>query len=275
MVFGWQVFAVYLKLSSDVPLFVKIFSATIGQLTNNWTGESTDTRSKGLELRARMRRIPGISSELSYSFSAMDVKYPATNSLTRSSASGEYYVSEFNQPHRFRALVDYSLVGDVEAESFGATLFANIMSGHSYTPILEPSSLGTATPWNIGVMPLTDRRRSVPSGDVGSATTAWNWSLDIQLRTGFQLGSMNIGVYAVVVNLLNKKNVLNVYPQTGHADDDGWLGSPYSASYRSIQNYEAFYRAINLDNRWAYGTYAGGAIYGSPRQFWLGVRVGG
>jgi hypothetical protein len=79
---------------------------------------------------------------------------------------------------------------------------------------------------------------------------------------------------------LNTKQVINLYPNTGSASDDGWLTNPLAAQFNQIPNYEAFYKAINLDNRWSYlgtstarGAYLGGDIYGNPRQIRVGVRA--
>jgi hypothetical protein len=33
-------------------------------------------------------------------------------------------------------------------------------------------------------------------------------------------------VYFQILNVLNTKNVVNVYPYTGNADDDGYLAAP-------------------------------------------------
>jgi hypothetical protein len=83
-----------------------------------------------------------------------------------------------------------------------------------------------------------------------------------------------VEIYIHALNLLDTKHVLNVYPTTGEPDDDGWLSSPLSGQHRAILNYEAFYRAINLDNHWAYTLATGNDIYGQPRQLRFGLRLG-
>jgi len=40
-----------------------------------------------------------------------------------------------------------------------------------------------------------------------------------------------------------------------------------------IPHYADFYRAINLQNRWAYASVTGNDLYGSPRQIRMGLRV--
>jgi hypothetical protein len=92
----------------------------------------------------------------------------------------------------------------------------------------------------------------------------------------------NVEVYARVLNLFNTKHVLNVFPTTGTPYDDGWLKSPFAEPYKGIPGYEDFYRAINLQNRWAYtavgdifgnlGQQVGNDLFGTPRQIRLGVK---
>jgi hypothetical protein len=44
-------------------------------------------------------------------------------------------------------------------------------------------------------------------------------------------------------------------------------------SFKKIPQYEDFYRAINLDNRWAWQMASGKDFYGMPRQIRFGARV--
>jgi hypothetical protein len=78
----------------------------------------------------------------------------------------------------------------------------------------------------------------------------------------------------MVTNLLDTKNIINVYPRTGSANADGWLESTVARNYLSIPQYETFYRIINQQNRWAYMSATGNDLYGTPRQVRFGVRVG-
>jgi hypothetical protein len=91
----------------------------------------------------------------------------------------------------------------------------------------------------------------------------------------------DIVVYAQILNLFDTKQILNVYPNSGSPYDDGWLKNEFATAYKDIPNYEAFYRAVNLKNRYAYmnvgatgglGQQGGGDIFGAPRQIIFGVR---
>ena len=80
-------------------------------------------------------------------------------------------------------------------------------------------------------------------------------------------------LFVNVLNLLNTKHVLNLYSVTGSPTDDGTLASRYADQLAAVPNYEAFYRAINLQNRWAYMSASGNDIYGTPRQIRFGLNV--
>jgi hypothetical protein len=51
------------------------------------------------------------------------------------------------------------------------------------------------------------------------------------------------------------------------------LKSPLAVAYKAIPNYEAFYRAINLQNRWGIMQSFVGDVYGAPRQIRVGARM--
>ena len=89
----------------------------------------------------------------------------------------------------------------------------------------------------------------------------------------FAVGQANLKAYVAILNLMNTKHVLNVYPTTRSTDNDGWLQARVAEQFKSIPGYVDFYRAINLQNRWAYMGATGNDIYGSPRQIHVGISA--
>ncbi|MFH1942883.1 MAG: hypothetical protein ABIL68_12350, partial [bacterium] len=83
----------------------------------------------------------------------------------------------------------------------------------------------------------------------------------------------NFRLYANVMNLLNTKNIINVYQTTGTDNDDGWLKCPMAAQYVLIDGYEPMYRAINLQNGWGWTFATGGQLWSTPRQIHLGLMI--
>lgn len=147
-------------------------------------------------------------------------------------------------------------------------------SGHRYTRLQEHQNLGAATAWIIGVRSLADPRTEVPLEPTNASTTPSLFNIDLRLGKDFQLGPLRIEAYLIVLNLLNTKHVLNVYPTSGYPDDDTWLASPVAVNFfHQIPGYVDFYRTINLQNRWATMSLTGNDLYGAPRQFRLGLEL--
>jgi len=87
---------------------------------------------------------------------------------------------------------------------------------------------------------------------------------------------MDLTFYAYAQNLLDAKNVINVYYRTGNAYDDGYLSNP-ALSGKVVEGlgptYVAMYKAINLANRTHQWLFNGTDLYSSPRQLRFGVRM--
>jgi hypothetical protein len=75
-----------------------------------------------------------------------------------------------------------------------------------------------------------------------------------------------LNVYLEVSNLLNTKNITNVYTYTGNPDDDGYLNFADYQSQISVQNDEEAYRNY-------YAMYINSPYnYSMPRTIKLGVQ---
>ena len=100
------------------------------------------------------------------------------------------------------------------------------------------------------------------------------FNVDLRLSKRIRVAPVAVTVFFNILNVLNAKNVINVYPTTGTPNDDSWFSSPIeNTNFSGIPNYEAFYRDINLRNRWAYALFTGNDLYSTPRQIQFGVKV--
>lgn len=237
---------------------------------------------KGLELTLELRRTHRFAARLNYTLS--DALGTGSNPRSGFGAieqnigrpSNFINALEFNQTHRGSVLLDYRFgmdEGGPILSGLGINAVLTFNSGHNYTKIKEPSELGQANPWNVGIRPLIDPRSSFPAEPVNASKTPWFFNVDLQVSKMFDVGGVNLELYVNVLNLLNSKQIINVYPSTGTAQDDGWLNSPLAVSFAQDPLYSAFYRAINLENRWAYATATGNDLYGTPRQIRVGAKV--
>jgi hypothetical protein len=237
---------------------------------------------KGVELTLELRRTERLQARINYTLS--DARGTGASSASNAVATTDAIKARFpnfvatqpfDQTHRGTILLDYRFAkGDAGPvlEGLGINLLMSFNSGHPYTKIEEPLNLGQASPWNIGVYALRDARFRNPVEPVNSSTTPWVFNMDLNLSKMIYLGSLNVEIYANVLNVLNSKQIIDVYPNTGTPYDDGWLKSPFAQPYKEIPNYEAFYRAINLENRWGVMTYRGD-VYSAPRQIRVGARI--
>ena len=107
--------------------------------------------------------------------------------------------------------------------NFGFNLIVNGGSGTPYTAsrnVTSPSSGGT----------------NLLKGTYGGSRLPWQFRMDIRIDKDFHFkaktrkdGSVRksyMNVYVLLLNMLNTKNVMNVYPYTGNPDDDGYLSAP-------------------------------------------------
>lgn len=236
---------------------------------------------KGVEFTLELRRTKRLAAKLNYTLSD-------TRGTGASSRSGDVVVSDvvtrypvlmfpldYHQPHRGSAMLDYRFSRGEGGifEGAGVNLLMTFNSGHAYTKIVEPQELGQADPWDIGVRATRDPRGRRPAEPLNHSMTPWNFSVDLNVDKVFYLGGVSVDVYMHVLNLLDRKNVINVHPTTGTPEDDGWLRSAHAVSFIEIPQYEDFYRAINLDNRWGWQYATGKDFYGLPRQIRFGARV--
>jgi len=250
---------------------------------------------KGIELTLELRRTPASNLAARVNYTLSDARGTGSN------PNGSFGIIEqgigrqinsinpllYNQTHRGTVLIDYRWPGEKAdydkygpvLAGLGGSLLFSFNSGHPYTKIKTLASLGQSDAWSVGVYPTQDPRFSFPAEPINNSSTPFVFNIDLSISKAFALGPLQMEIYANVTNLLNTKHVLNVYPTTGSDSDDGWLTNPLAGQYTSIPNYAAFYKALNLDNRYSWfglaerGQYIGGDIYGTPRQIRVGLRA--
>jgi len=220
---------------------------------------------KGLEMKLDLRRTNRLSGQMSYTFS--DAKgtgstpSSAFRSIWQSPTSDPFFPQQiapldFNQAHRGYINLDYRYGAD---EGMLSNLGANIQfaftSGFNFTKWV---GFGNAR---------------VPQETLNASTTPWTYQIDLKMDKTFTIGDFGINVYLWVANLLNTKNVVNVFNNSGDAEDDGWLSSPegiaLTESYRLNHGqevadlYQKVYREMKYDE----------TNFGPPRQINLGIKL--
>lgn len=238
---------------------------------------------KGLELRYTMRRTQRLSTQVNYTLTLGEGT--ASNSAAATSA---LYMNtqlpttinplEFSQKHTGSISVDYRFGdndGGLLLQNFGANVLFKFSSGHPYTKVDYIG--GQTNPYNAGVDYMYDTRDRISKESIGASTTPWTFTTDLKLDKSFKLGGLSATVYAIVNNVFNRKNVINVYQLTGSAGDDGYISDPdryeTNANANGGQDYVDMYKAINIENGQAYWDWLNQELYGQPRQIFVGIKV--
>lgn len=241
-----------------------------------------ESLSKGATMQLFIRTLNGFSIIASYGLLEASglSSHPASNRKQYTdnpdpSSPTVMFPLEFDVRHSASLLLEYRPASTITALE-GLSLVSSITfsSGHRYTRLQEHRFLGAGTLWNSGVRPLADPRTEIPLEPANASTTPSLFNIDLRLGKVFQLGPLRLEAYVIVLNVLDSKHVLNVYPNSGYADDDSWLQTPIVVNqFYQIPGYVDFYRTINLQNRWAYMSVTGNDVYGAPRQFRIGLEV--
>ncbi|MCH8170756.1 MAG: TonB-dependent receptor [Bacteroidetes bacterium] len=247
---------------------------------------------KGIEISFNMRRVERIQINGSVSFQNAQGTGSNPNSqngivgapLDGSTIFKPLYVFplDFNKAVNGNFNIDYRFSSDEASpvlQSLGLSALMKFASGHPYT-------LGVGKGNRTGSLE-GDARFRRPIEPLNNSTTPWTYQLDVRLdKTVSLFDKLKANFYIFVINVLDTRNVENVFLRTGSAFDDGFLSDPTlggSLHPSQRQDYENMYRAINLDYYQGFqnatgalggGVEAGGGhLFGPPRQIRIGVRL--
>ena len=240
---------------------------------------------KGLEMTLRIRRINRVRAELNYTYTDAQ----GTGSFP-GSAVGSVQVNnnvptvvlplDFDQTHKGTIMLDYRFGRDDGGpilQQLGANILFTFNSGHPYT-LAQPTGLGQSAAWT-GPIIGADTRQRKPAGAVNGATTPWFYEVDLRIDKTVDISDFEVNFYVYVMNLLNTKNVINVYDQTGNAYTDGFLSSSSAANLIAPGNelygprFADLYRVLNLQNRENVISQKGIDFFGQPRQLRAGIML--
>jgi hypothetical protein len=247
------------------------------------TYSNIDFRSaKGVRLLFDMRRIQNFKITANYTLQFVEgTGSDDQSALNLVSASQPNFRTVYplstDARHQIKLALDYRFEGGRKYNgpiinnyqvlaNFGINLGLNLRSGEPTKEtgaIVDQASISTTA------------RANTTSLD---ARLPWYTRLDLRVNKDFTFKiskksnskdpkMMGVSVYVYIQNLLNTDNVLQVYPYTLNANDDGYLKAASSQvninSQPSVQAYKDLYRAKinNPDN------------YSLPRRVYLGASV--
>jgi hypothetical protein len=236
---------------------------------------------KGIELSLKIRRVERVQAEFDYTYSDAQ----GTNSFS-GSGIGSVEVNNnvptvllpliYNQTHRGTLMLDYRFGKDDGGpilQQLGINVLFTFNSGHPYTLAagIDQTGLGQTAAYTGGLIDQNDTRARRTTGPVNQATTPWDYNFDLRIDKTVNIYDFDVNFYVYVQNLLNTKNVINVYDRTGNAYSDGFLESNTASGLS--QTFKDFYGALNTSNRQAALAVMGVDMFGTPRQLRAGVLI--
>ena len=176
---------------------------------------------KGFTFQYDLRRTGNVSANINYTLQFADGtgSDPESNAaLNRRSNVRNLIPLNFDERHRLTASVDYrygnnegpELFGSKFLENFGANLQIITVSGRPYS--------ARTTPEEFGSTQLV--------GSLNGARRPWTFTANLRIDKDFQIAKgLGLNVYFRVSNLLDTRNVINLYSASGSAETDGFLVS--------------------------------------------------
>lgn len=229
---------------------------------------------KGFSLEYEMRRTKNVKLDANYTLQFADGTGSSATSglnLARAGQPNLRYILPLSYDNRHQLLlrVDYrygkgaSYNGPVwwntkVLESFGVNLTLNAQSGAPYTKRDKPYIVTTTNPSSVALV----------EGGINGRRLPWQYTIDARINRVFDIGKSkktSVEVYLQILNLLNTKNVIDVYDYTGSPDDDGYLASAQAQTQQAQQTSATAF--VDLYNR----NIVNGFNYSLPRRLRLGV----
>lgn len=240
---------------------------------------------KGLTAEYDLRRTGNVRVRAAYTLQFADATGSSTTTAASLLAAGlpnlrSTFPMPWDRRHAFNIVIDYRWArgkdyngprinrdksGKAPLEplsDFGFSLTINGGSGTPYT-----ASRNVTSPLSGG--------NNLLQGTYGGSRLPWQFRLDLRVDKDFYFKLKKnaddnrkgayMNVYLQVLNVLDTKNIINVYPYTGNANDDGYLTAP--EWQRQINN-----QLDPMAFRDLYGNFVDNpGNYSSPRQIRLGI----
>ena len=242
---------------------------------------SAESISKGVQLSLETPRMHGFRGRLLYTYSVSTGNASYADSYLNQlylnkPVPEEFYPLDYHQAHRGTIWLNYATGSGNRwkiLNNISVSALYRFNSGHPYTRMSYPTGLSTHTAgitFGLFGYPVDFQE------DVNASRTPWNTQLDLRLDKTFHLSrGVAVTVYTRILNALNTRNVINVYPATGSDRDDGVINR---TEYKNWLNeygpqFDALYRAIKIENGGSYFTYLGKELWGHPRQIFIGFTI--
>jgi hypothetical protein len=222
---------------------------------------------KGFSIAYDLRRSSGVQLTASYTLQFADGTGSSASDGFNLASSGQpnlrtLHPLDFDQRHtvllnfdyRFGAGKDYKGPRYTKGKGSDKEKSINILENVGANILVRA---GSGTPYSKQANISADGYFDVPQrksleGSINGSNLPWNFRVDLKVDKDIDLscggdkdgnGKKNaaLNIYLQVLNVLNTKNIINVYKATGNPDDDGYLASADAQSdIASKANPQAF-----------------------------------
>lgn len=194
---------------------------------------------KGFNLTYDLRRTGGFQINANYTLQFADGTGSNATSQRGLSNRGNLrtlFPLDFDERHRFNLVLDYRVPRTSGLpkifQNTGANLQTTAVTGRPYTATFRPTQFGG----------------SGTEGGINGSRQPFNLTLNAQISKDITFGNNSyVNLYFRVSNLLDRRNVLDVYSVTGSAEDPGFLQSSFGQdqlnTIRNSSRSEAAYLA--------------------------------
>ncbi len=240
---------------------------------------------KGFTVAYDLRRTNGVQLTASYTLQFADGTGSGSGEAANLISAGQPNLRttiplDFDQRHAIVANVDYRfgsganyhgpVVGKKSTKLFnnvGANMVFRAGSGTPYTQqsnVTPNGQFGVASRANL-------------EGSINGSRLPWQVRVDLRIDKNVDLKwgggtdgdakMANLNIYLQVLNVLNTKNIQNVYRYTGNATDDGYLNAAETQTLINAQNDPQSFRDlynVKINNP---------SNYSIPRRIRIGVML--
>ena len=241
---------------------------------------------KGLTAEYDLRRTKNARVRASYTLQFSDMTGSSTTTASALIAAGvpnlrSTFPTNSDRRHGFNLVLDYRFS---DGKKYNGPVINRKNSDKAPIQLLANTGFsltvggGSGTPYTASrtvISPISGGNRLLKGTYNGSRIPAsFKFDLRVDKDFKFTLGGGKEGktgreafvnVYLQILNLLNSKNITNVYAATGNANDDGYLTAPeWQREIMSTVDPQAFIQMYRL-------YVDSGGNYSTPRQFRVGL----
>ncbi|MEM6396703.1 MAG: TonB-dependent receptor [Bacteroidota bacterium] len=193
-------------------------------LVNQYTtyGNQDFGTTKGFNLTYDLRRTGNIKINANYSLAFADGTGSDANAqrglTNRGGNLRTLFPLNFDERHRINFIIDYRLDNNAPSllKNLGLNVQSVAVSGRPYTQTQTPEQFGGES----------------TIGGINGARKPWTFTVNARLDKQIFIGdNIGLNLYCRVSNLLDRRNVLDVYSFTGSPEDPGWLQSRFGQQF--------------------------------------------